>query len=114
MVLTGSCSWPGSWSWTHGAHLHLQAREDPTPTAGWFRPLPFAGQSCLRRGVLENLTAAKSELRREAESRRRALHARDPGAGIAIARHFRSVPIAAAAIVAAYVPTRSEADPLIL
>src|ERR1700743_1266124 len=29
MVLTGSCPWPGSWSGSHGAHLHLQAREDP-------------------------------------------------------------------------------------
>jgi hypothetical protein len=32
MVLTGSCPWPGSWSGSHGAHLHLQAREDPIPT----------------------------------------------------------------------------------
>lgn len=29
MVLTGSCPWPGSWFRSYGAHLHLQAREDP-------------------------------------------------------------------------------------
>ena len=33
MVLTGSCPWPEPWFRTHGAHLHLQAREDPIPTA---------------------------------------------------------------------------------
>src|SRR6185312_398170 len=31
-VLTGSCPWPGPWSGSHGAHLQLQAREDPIPT----------------------------------------------------------------------------------
>jgi 5-formyltetrahydrofolate cyclo-ligase len=33
MVLTGSCPWPEPWFRTYGAHLHLQAREDPHPTA---------------------------------------------------------------------------------
>jgi hypothetical protein len=33
MVLTGSCPWPEPWFRTYGAHLHLQAREDPNPTA---------------------------------------------------------------------------------
>ena len=33
MVLTGSCPWPGPWSRSYGAHLQLQAREDPSPTA---------------------------------------------------------------------------------
>ena len=29
MVLIGSCPWPGPWFRSYGAHLHLQAREDP-------------------------------------------------------------------------------------
>ena len=41
MVLIGSCSCPGSWSRTYGAHLHLQAREDPNPTATAVPPTYF-------------------------------------------------------------------------
>lgn len=64
--------------------------------------------------MLDDLAAAKSELRRRAEAERSLLHAGGTDAGARIAANFSAVPIPAASIVGAYVPIRSEADCLIL
>jgi hypothetical protein len=51
MVLTGSCPWLEPWFRSYGAHLHLQAREDPIPTAMAVRPPFIPGGNIMRTSV---------------------------------------------------------------
>ena len=60
-----------------------------------------------------NISEDKQRLRREAESVRYSLAHSTPGAAAAITQSFfNGISIASGVIVAGYVPTRSEADPL--
>jgi len=100
MVLIGSCPWPGSWSRSYGAHLHLQAREDPTPTAN-------AVPSTLS-------SSSKAELRRAARRRRAALAASQPEFAAALAQHIAALDIGAGTVVGGYRARKDEADPGLL
>jgi len=97
MVLTGSCPCPGSWPRTHGAHLHLQAREDPTPTAA---------------AVPSACCAMKDRLRERARVRRAALARENPDFAVRVARFAEQLPLSPKTVVAGYHPFNDEADPL--
>jgi 5-formyltetrahydrofolate cyclo-ligase len=100
MVLTGSCPWPEPWFRTHGAHLHLQAREDPIPTAEAVPPaLPM------------NLLLEKREMRSRERQRRGELARALPDFGRRIAAHIDELPIAPDARVSGYRALAEEADP---
>jgi 5-formyltetrahydrofolate cyclo-ligase len=97
-VLTGSCPWPGPWSWSYGAHLQLQAREDPIPTANAVPSTDFAMNT-------------KPTLRKEAFAKREALARAQPDFASRLAGFAGELPLPSGAIVAGYWPVRSEADP---
>jgi 5-formyltetrahydrofolate cyclo-ligase len=100
MVLTGSCPWPRSWSRSHGAHLHLQAREDPNTNGdGGSVHFSLPGQAM----------SNKADLRRKARAHRATL-TRSDYAG-AIARYASDLDLVPGAVVAGYFPFRDEADP---
>jgi 5-formyltetrahydrofolate cyclo-ligase len=100
MVLTGSCPWPEPWFRTHGAHLHLQAREDPIPTAEAVPPaLPM------------NLLLEKQEMRSRERQRRGELARALPDFGRRIAAHIDELPITPDARVSGYRALAEEADP---
>ena len=102
MVLTGSCPWPGSWSRTYGAHLHLQAREDPNSN-GDRGPAHF---------ISMNLAQQKEALRREARARRASLKAAAPDAAKRAAENFLAkLPLQMDSIVAGYIAAHDELDP---
>ena len=113
MVLTGSCPWPGSWSWSYGAHLQLQAREDPN-TNGDGGSVHFKtrhgraaparpGQPTIK------LMSPKFVLRQKARIRRATLTRADFANAIAAFANEIALPMGA--IVAGYHPIRDEADP---
>jgi len=97
MVLTGSCPWPGSWSGSYGAHLHLQAREDPIPTVD---AVPSA--------ILPPMNP-KPSLREEARLRRISLARDCPDFAARIAAI--DLPLPRGAVVSFYWPMGDEADP---
>ena len=78
MVLTGSCPWPGPWSRTHGAHLHLQAREDPYSN-GDGGPVHFSHDPAHGRSPRANRPCRAAAWRRAP-----ALHAAAPDARLAM------------------------------
>ena len=98
MVLTGSCPWPGSWSGSHGAHLHLQAREDPIPTV---------------EAVL-SADLSKTGLRGTMRKRRAELARAHPDFAQASAEHVAALGIADGSAVAGYVAFGDEADPHVI
>ena len=93
MVLTGSCPWPRSWLRSYGAHLHLQAREDPLPTAGT---------------VPSTFMSEKTIFRKEAREHRAALARAMPDFAARIAAKFM---LASGSLVGGYRALRDEADP---
>jgi 5-formyltetrahydrofolate cyclo-ligase len=96
MVLIGSCPWPGPWFRSYGAHLHLQAREDPTPTAM----------------TVPSTLPTKAELREEARRKRKTLGHADIGA--ALAAHAGALQLSPETIVGGYHALPDEADPALL
>ena len=126
MVLTGSCPWPRSWSWSYGAHLQLQAREDPNTNGDGgsvhFSPKtrsPWpASEPATQRiekaewlGCMDEMTE-KQNLRSEARARRAQLTRADFAERIAgFANDLR---LSAGVVVAGYHPIRDEADPRLL
>src|SRR6185312_9266676 len=98
MVLIGSCPWPGPWSRTYGAHLQLQAREDPCSNGD-------SGPAHLYPSVafFMDIDAAKRELRREALARRERLQAASPEAARRMAENFlNAIPVPPRGVVSAY------------
>lgn len=105
MVLTGSCPWPGSWFRTYGAHLHLQAREDPSSNG-------VGGPARLCYLSFMTIAEQKKTLRSQMLAARAKLMAEAPDAAIAMAEQFqRCVPLRKGAVVSAYVAIGEEADP---
>jgi 5-formyltetrahydrofolate cyclo-ligase len=96
MVLIGSCPWPEPWFRSYGAHLHLQAREDPTPTAM----------------TVPSTLPTKTELREQARQKRKTLGHGDIGA--ALAAHAGALGPRPGAIVGGYHALPEEADPALL
>src|SRR6185437_6168210 len=107
MVLTGSCPWPGPWSWSYGAHLHCRPVRIQEPTASTvpsaylfelnslcrssvclsadtpLRPLPLPGAS-RRMGEVDpsalwqvQMADSKAQLRKAARERRKTLASAD-------------------------------------
>ena len=106
MVLTGSCPWPGSWSRSYGAHLHLQAREDPYSNGDGGAVHFFSVR------FLMMISARKQAMREEALARRQALRAAAPDAAWRMARNFiAAIPVPPSAIVSAFVAIGDETDP---
>jgi 5-formyltetrahydrofolate cyclo-ligase len=116
MVLIGSYPCPGSWSRTHGAHLQLQAREDPKPTPVAVPSTLFLSAWSLASFTdIMDIVSFKQSLRRDAESARPAMKEDNPQAHAAMARNFfDAVPVAPGSRVSTYVAMRSEADPSLL
>jgi 5-formyltetrahydrofolate cyclo-ligase len=100
MVLTGSCPWPGPWFRTYGAHLHLQAREDPHPTAV---AVPSA--------LLMNVASEKKSLREAARSRRGALARACPDFAHRIVAHADALQAFRGTMISGYIAMGNEADP---
>src|SRR4051794_31299288 len=98
MVLTGSCPWPGPWFRTYGAHLHLQAREDPHPTA-------VAGPSALSMDIVSE----KKTLRQSAREKRANLARACPNFAQRIAC-INELPVSPGAMVSGYIAMGDEAD----
>ena len=99
MVLTGSCPCPGSWSWANGAHLHLQAREDPNSNGG-------CGP-----GHMIDASHAKQALRALMRRRRAAFAAAIPDHARLLATHAATLPVSSGASVGGYCTLPGEADP---
>jgi 5-formyltetrahydrofolate cyclo-ligase len=98
MVLTGSCPWPEPWLRSYGAHLHLQAREDPNPTV----------EAVLSAHLSKNAF-------REAMRKRRAEFGRDhPDFARNAAEHMGALNIAAGSVIGAYIAMKDEADPHVI
>src|SRR3954447_7717734 len=100
MVLTGSCPCPGPWFRTHGAHLQLQAREDPHPTATAVPPTEFM-----------SIVSQKRSLRVQAKSRRAALALSLPDFAKRIAHFIDDLAITPRTRVGGYQALCEEADP---
>ncbi len=96
MVLTGSCPWPRSWSRSYGAHLHLQAREDPDPTS-W---------AVLSAYMDEKFSHREDARARRAESARGLTKYADRIAALA-----GKLDLPRGAVVSGYWPMGDEADP---
>ncbi len=103
MVLTGSCPCPGSWPRAYGAHLHLQAREDPIPTA-------LAVPSAYPMTDI----APKTALRNAARGHRATLARAIPDFAQRLAGHSSALEIPPASLIGAYVALPGEADPHLL
>lgn len=99
MVLTGSCPWPEPWFRTYGAHLHLQAREDPTPTAEAVPPTSMT------------IASEKKELRASARARRAELVRAMPDHAARLAAHVDALEIAKGAVVSGFLAMAGEVDP---
>ena len=99
-VLTGSCPWPRPWFRTHGAHLHLQAREDPNPTA---LAVPSTD--------LMTIANEKKILRQSARATRARLAVEQPYFAPKLVSHAAALPLAPKSIVAIYLALPGEADP---
>src|SRR5689334_6619714 len=100
MVLTGSCPWPEPWFRTYGAHLHLQAREDPHPTA---EAVPSAH--------LMNVASEKKMLREAARATRAELARACPDLAQRIAAYADALPVSPGTMVSSYRAMGDEADP---
>jgi len=140
MVLTGSCPWPEPWFRTYGAHLHMQAREDPIPTVdavpsasmAGFDPATQCARVCGRRRVFSLADARwlggrlkgghgecgyeremnpKIDLRASARARRASLARACPDFATRIASYTDDIGIAPGAAVSFYWPMGDEADP---
>ena len=109
MVLTGSCPCPGSWFRTYGAHLHLQAREDPIPTAMAVPSARPADNSAIVVSMI-----SKSELRASARTRRAEFAASVPRFAEILAGYAGEIPLSPGTAIASYWPFRDEADPRLL
>ena len=116
-VLTGSCPWPGSWSGSHGAHLQLQAREDPVPTVDAVpstldhRHGRAASEAKCDPATQKFAMSDKSTLREESRARRADLARACPDFAQRIARSIDELPIPKGAGVSFYWPMGDEADP---
>jgi 5-formyltetrahydrofolate cyclo-ligase len=100
MVLTGSCPCPGPWFRTHGAHLQLQAREDPHPTAAAVPSTDFM-----------SIVSQKQTLRAQAKSRRATLAGSLPDFAERIAHFIDELAIVPGTSVGGYQALSEEADP---
>ena len=111
MVLIGSCPWPGPWSWSYGAHLLRQAREDQAsngvggPAHSYFR-YASVDDHCRVEGKAKN---------RSADAPGRPLKAFGARAFPPIGAGVRGPPFPIApldaSIVSAYFAIGDEADP---
>lgn len=105
MVLTGSCPCPEPWFRAYGAHLHLQAREDPVPTV-----VAVPSTVSTHAGRMNS----KIAMRKQARVRRGELAAARPDLALSLARHADALLLAPHAIVAGYMALPGEADPSLL
>ena len=121
MVLTGSCPWPEPWFRTYGAHLHLQAREDPHPTAvavpsAYIRnchPGQRAQRSASRDpgDMTADIISEKKLLRETARAKRAELARACPDFAERIAALADALPVSSGTMVSGYVAMGDEADP---
>ncbi len=105
MVLTGSCPRPGPWSWAHGAHLQLQAREDLTSNGGG------GPGHCSMTRASQNLASQKKSLRAQMRARRVELARALPDHAARLAGHADALAIPAGTIVSGFLAMAGEVDP---
>src|SRR6185437_10101479 len=112
MVLTVSCPCPRPLSRAYGAHLHLQALEDPVPTAC---AVPSAISHKLSAYLpLSGEVRMKAKLRELARTRRTELAKTIPDFAARLASHAPALDIPPGSLIGAYAALPGEADPHLL